>query len=548
MNTNITNNPVKKKNYHKTETYLILAVLLAIAIMVPLWFLFLKPEPTPVQQPGESVTYSVYDNAKFDGTDDVVGELEMANIESIHFIKKDSSWGLVYDYVEENYFLDGYGKRIAYDQGMPLTFIFGFASQATAQRMVAEKVTDFSKYGLNPDSETLLTVHVKTRDGKSVRVLLGDMLADGSGYYATTPGNDKVYTINPMNYGYMSCSVYEIMDSRITNPFTESVYVPEYFAIYHGDDKFVELKYYGDEAADMEYIKTTVVTYPTAYFPYGASSQYSSMLYDNVRGAIYGEVVVDAEKEGESFSPDYLKEKYGIDVHDSNCKILRFYRDIDSITVENEVWFSPKSNDGYYFAYNPGLRTVVKIAASKVFFIDWTAEQYMEPAVYLQSINTVKNLTINSMNLQSIYEMAGHKKVNVSFATNTPTDEETPLKVTYNGDKALPDVKKADGSLERSGTDNYRYLFLALQSVDLYDKLTQEQLSEYKINLDSPDVTVTINTRKGEEHVLRFYYYGTGRAYFTYNGGGGYTVYQSALKNLLQSCQDVVNGVAIPMF
>ena len=59
---------------------------------------------------------------------------------------------------------------------------------------------------------------------------------------------------------------------------------------------------------------------------------------------------------------------------------------------------------------------------------------------------------------------------------------------------------------------------------------------------------VTIETRKGEEHVLRFYYYGSGRAYFTYNGSLGYTVYQSALKNLLKSCEDLMQGKQIPKF
>jgi hypothetical protein len=258
-------------------------------------------------------------------------------------------------------------------------------------------------------------------------------------------------------------------------------------------------------------------------------------------------VVVDAEKEGESFTPEYLRDTWGIDVHDENCKILRYYREIEGIKIENEVWFSPKSNDNYYYAYNPGLKTVVKIAASEVYFIDWTAEQYMEPGVYLQNINTVKKLTINSTALADIYVQAGHKKVNTTFTSNTPTDEQTALEVTYNGGKTLPAVKGEDGSELRSGIDNYRYLFLALQSVDLYDKLSESDLSSNGIDLSKPNVTITIETRNGEEHVLRFYYYGTGRAYFTYNGGGGYTVYQSTLKHFLQSCDDVVNGKLIAM-
>ena len=67
---------------------MIVTVLAAIVILVPLWFLFLKPAKTPVSQSGPSIIFSLYDHAVYEGTDTVVKEIKMENIESIHFVKQ----------------------------------------------------------------------------------------------------------------------------------------------------------------------------------------------------------------------------------------------------------------------------------------------------------------------------------------------------------------------------------------------------------------------------------------------------------------------------
>ena len=546
----------KNKNYLNTQVKAIIVLALAIAILVPVWFLFLKPEETPVDnstsKPTPSQTYSLYDTATFEGSEDKVGKIDMKNLESFHITKGEHTWGFVYDYTDEMFFLDGYGKKVAYDT-LALSFMQSFVSMGTAQRLVAEKVSDFSKYGLDADAEDLITVDVATRDGKKTTIYLGDALIDNSGYYATAKGSTSVYTINPMNYGYFSSTELEVMNTRITNPFTESEYVPNYFAIYHGSEKFVELCYYDTKTAlEMELIKTTVVQYPKTALPHGASGRYSDMLYNKVRDSIYGEVVVAAEKadQTDGFTVEYLKENFGIDPTDPACKRLVFYRDFEEVgRIENDVLFSAKSKDGYYFAYNMALGTVVKIPASQVEFIEWSVEQYMEPAVYMQSINAVKKLTIDSTAMADLYFSKGNLRLNHTFDSNAPEEEEADkLQVTFDGGKKLSDVKLENGET-RSGLDNYRYLFLALQSVDVYEKIDDPEAKG--VNLDKPDITVTIQTRSsasGDDAgnvVLKFYYYGSTRAYFTYNGGGGYCVPQSALMQMLIACRNVTEGVAV---
>lgn len=542
-------NTNKSKNYLSTQAKAIIVFAVLIVVFIPLWFLVLKPEPTPQKGPSTTPTkdYSVFDEATFQGTDEIVGSIDLDNgLESVHMTKGDETWGFVYDYTEEQYFLDGYGKAIAYDT-MAFSYVRYFACRGTATKLVAEDVTDFAKYGLSEENEDRIRITVKTRDGKTVVMLVGDEVVDTTGYYACAEGGDKIYSINSYTYGYLSCSALDIMNTRITNPFTESEYVPNHFVIYHGADKFVEIEYFDAEKAnELEYVKNNQVLYPKAYIPYSASSQYSDMTYNYVRDSIYGERVVAAQKQGESFSAEYLKETFGIDANDPDCMRLLFNHYFDDAgLVENDVLFSPLDNEGYYYAYNLALGTVVKIPATGIPFMAWDAEQFMEPAVYLQSINTVKEMHIESKHLDDYYVKDGHLALDTKFLSNAPLQADAKnLKVTLSDGKALPDVY-VGGKLTRSGLDNFRYLFLALQSIDIHEKMTEADLAEKKVDLSKPDVKVTIVTRADAKYELEFYYYGSNGAYFTNNGEGGYSVPQSSLKKLLIACDNIVKGALV---
>ena len=543
MNKQVKNN----KNYLSTQVKVIIVISVLIAIFIPVWLL-LKPTETP--QSGNNASnpdYSLYDEAVWADSKKPVGTIEMADVESIHVQRVgDEEWGFVYNYTEESYFLDGYGKKIAYDTTVCQYMVY-YVSSAPALKLISENTKDMSKYGLADDSESLIRIRVKTRDGKSVELLMGDEVADGEGFYATTAGNDNVYTVNTIVHGYFDCSALDVMNLRITNPFTESLYVPHYFVIYHGTEKFVELKYFDNEAAaDQEYVKTTQVTYPIADIPQGASGAYSDMLYNYVRGSINGERVVAAEKENESFTAEFLKENFGIDKDDPACKRLVFHRNFeedDLGLIENDVLFSPKDNEGYYYAYNLALGTVVKIHSDSVPFMDWEAEQFMEPTIYLQNINAIKEIHIDSSGMRDIYVKDGNKKLNETFLSNAPGGTEAALlKVTRGDGSALKNVVDSDGKQVRSGIDNYRYMYLALQSVDLLQKMSDEDIAKKGIDVNNPDLVITIRTAAGNEHILRFCYYGSSGAYFTYNGKGGYSVSQSALRDLLLACYNVCNG------
>jgi hypothetical protein len=169
----------------------------------------------------------------------------------------------------------------------------------------------------------------------------------------------------------------------------------------------------------------------------------------------------------------------------------------------------------------------------------------MEPAVYLQSINTVKEMHIESKHLDDYYVKDGHLALDTKFLSNAPLQADAKnLKVTLSDGKALPDVY-VGGKLTRSGLDNFRYLFLALQSIDIHEKMTEADLAEKKVDLSKPDVKVTIVTRADAKYELEFYYYGSNGAYFTNNGEGGYSVPQSSLKKLLIACDNTVKGALV---
>ena len=103
-----TNNP-KSKNYLSTQMKTIIVFAVLIAVFIPLWYLVLAPEPTPQKSEITPPTpsYSVLDDATYVGTDVIVGKIDMDNnFESVHLTKDGQTWGFVYDYTEEQYFIE----------------------------------------------------------------------------------------------------------------------------------------------------------------------------------------------------------------------------------------------------------------------------------------------------------------------------------------------------------------------------------------------------------------------------------------------------------
>jgi hypothetical protein len=82
-------------------------------------------------------------------------------------------------------------KAYGVDQDAASQLVSSVAS-VTSDRVVEDKASDLSQYGLNAPS---LEVTVTTKDGKSKKLMIGDDTPTGSGAYVSLAGDPRVFTI-----------------------------------------------------------------------------------------------------------------------------------------------------------------------------------------------------------------------------------------------------------------------------------------------------------------------------------------------------------------
>ena len=82
----------------------------------------------------------------------------------------------------------------------------------SADRVVAEKNTDWTTFGLDPGK---LVVQVGLKDGKEKKLTLGDDVPAGSGVYARLGGDDRLFTIGSYIKSSFDKSPQDLRDKRI---------------------------------------------------------------------------------------------------------------------------------------------------------------------------------------------------------------------------------------------------------------------------------------------------------------------------------------------
>ncbi len=82
----------------------------------------------------------------------------------------------------------------------------------SADRVVAEKNTDWGTFGLDPGK---LVVQIALQDGKEKKLTLGDDVPAGSGVYARLEGDDRLFTIGSYIKSSFDKSPQDLRDKRI---------------------------------------------------------------------------------------------------------------------------------------------------------------------------------------------------------------------------------------------------------------------------------------------------------------------------------------------
>ncbi|MCI8386948.1 MAG: DUF4340 domain-containing protein [Clostridiales bacterium] len=429
------------------------------------------------------------------------GQKERSNIESIEIHNSFGEWGIFYDYSDEAFYITGYPEA-PYDKELFSSLVTS-AGYTLSMTRVTENAEDMSEFGL-ADKDNPAWYTLKTRDGESHTVYIGDMIPTGAGYYCRYKDRNAVYVLDST----LSKTLLQPLEVMITPMLSLPMQTNDYFtvknfAIMKGNDVSVLLTYLDEDERAAEAAMSAYKMLAPANYTVN-STNYSVALEALTSFQGTSTLVYDPTE-------DELKE-YGL--LEPAYTLSYEYQGIQQMIV-----FSEKNESGNYYAYSLLFNLITEVDGSSLAWLDWDIIKWVDQPIFMMNINDVETITVESDTAKRVFDLVG---------------EGQELVVTERDTKFQPEVK------------NFRQFYKTLLSVYMQDYvgLTEEQIEALD---DSKDLymTLTIETRAGVKHEYKFYPYSTRRSYYTVNGKGEFYVLRDMVTKIITDAEKVMTNTVI---
>lgn len=185
--------------------------------------------------------------------------------------------------------------------------------------------------------------------------------------------------------------------------------------------------------------------------------------------------------------------------------------------------------------FNVVYNTIVEVDASKLSFIENDYTKYCEKYIVLYPFYNIDEITIDSSKLPSAYVDGGMKALLETFIIKASDDFKLTDAIIKSTGKTVPNVNS-----QKTGLKNFGEWYSVLLSLSTQTEIPGGVLD--KIDLEKPDITVTMKTIGGNTHVMRFYLYNSRHAYYTFDGLGRSYIKYDDISNMLESTYKLING------
>lgn len=558
----------------------------------------------------ETLKFSSY-NGQFDVL--LYPILEREDIHSIHVhnVKRDENGAVLKEndftflHLDDDTFeIDGY-TGVGYDQTMFATLVVCTGYTVTYMRLDLEKVREYgyAEYGLPEDTATADNYfEITSRDGTTHKVIIGDEITAGSGYYARYVGRDEVYVLKELTASDYNATLSQVLFSTVEDYTTPMALVPMGSTSYFDVTDFTLSKIptlskeqldsiAGSE--DLAALLSEVVNFSyepiekrkgtfLAHTPYWGEDAFADFRLNDFRiddclqnlqnlsfirtvelltneqnGVAEGET---EEEIANNLSKGFLHfiEKYGI----AYCIEFTYNAARDKALTPTEyyeqmVWISPMTEDGTYYMYNWAFQMIVEVSRSSLEFLEWTSFDWIEADVLSENLVYVDKMEITvpggtaSGGTSFVFDVNNSQSLvewNPDKESNIPSGN---LLVYCNGEAVNVDqFKKFYQTL----------IYTSLGGMANCSEAEQEAFRDafrnegYKTDAgDSPllVITITYNTNptmdgKTITRTFAFYSYGGGyRAFATCNGNGSYYLLQNRVFKIIADIDRIFTGEAI---
>ncbi len=413
-------------------------------------------------------------------------------VESI-FIKNDvDSYKFNMDKTAGNLILEG-GEDLVFD-AEKLSYLYVCTCNMLAMAKVENPSEDLSVYGLEKGKDGKY-FEVKTTDGETYTVYIGDVLPTGAAYYCKYENKPHIYVMSNLMESTVLSDRTAYISPLLCAPVPENDYYGiENLRIVKNGELFVEFQKESEEHRDESAVASSHrMTYPAAYNP---TTELDGILnlFVNFQGSRVVEVGLNEDN----------VEKYGL--ANPSAEIIMTYSG-----EERRVIFGAKTQDGLsYYAYNTSHDTIIEVPTETVYFLDWDLIRFVSNSIFQMKIDSIDTLSLKANGIDKTYKLTGEGKELVVCD--------------------LADNKVID-------TYSFRqfYIDVLMTSIEDYAD-APSPLSEY--------ARLTVNSRSGRTYDFVFYDLTTRRCYFTLNGVGEFCVNRDNVDKMINNIGKIIRGEA----
>lgn len=370
-------------------------------------------------------------------------------------------------------------------------------TNAATYVLAMEKLEEYdglSTYGLTPETVSA-TIELTAENGSYYKLLIGDKLATGGGYYAMLEGRDAVYVVDTMLEQVLFCNTTDYIFPLMLPAIDQTDYYSiSAFSLKKDGEQFVDIvKMSAEEEAQSVIYGQYKMTYPTNYTP--AAENMTTILQSFIEFA--------ADRLLEYNITDEKLAYYGFKTG-MKYEINYTYGGVNYV-----LYFSGKTDNNTYYVYSPLFDLIGEISEQKVPFLEWDLIKFVDRNIFMINIDNISAIDLLYPNGSFSFALSG---------------EGNTLSVSHAG-------KKID-------TQNFRYFYKSLLSIviDGYESLPSDT---------SPDMTLQLTTRNNQVMKFDFYEVGSLKAFFTLNGSGEFYVHRDHLRTVMSNLSKLINGEAI---
>lgn len=494
----------------------LISVLTVLFILMTVgYFVFVDPL---LHEVDEQEKIELIDGEVFGSANSILmyDQVERSNLQSIEVHNANGSYTFFYDEDKKDFFIKDY-LDAPYSKEMFSSLITAAGYPSTMKR-VTTKAEDLGEYGLGEKDDPAYYV-IKTRDGITHKVYIGNMIPTGAGFYAKYDGRDAIYIVESSISQTILAPVTNLITAMLFLPTTQSNYfaVKDFILVKEGKP-FIKINAETETLKDENGNEYEDFIEYDMLFPaeYSVSDNYDTLLQGFME--CYGEYVVALGKDEEMIS-DELLEKYNL--KEPAYEILFTHGGIN-----NDILISEKTENGIYYAYSLMFNVICAVSENTFSFLEWDLLNFINRPLVELSIEEVSSIRVSSKDFDEtflLYFSEGENKTN-------------PVTGTVSTIKDLKVKMKSNDQYVQSPQD-FRYFYMGILTTNLVTYADVEDETGLELL-----AKVTVVTKMGKKMEFAFYPYHTRKCFYTLNGKGEFYVLKDGVQKIVNDAIRITKG------